>query len=211
MDVYDAIWQRVKELHPNALQGVQTIMSDYERAAMTVARKVFPEARITGCWFHFNQAILRRWKALGLMAAPRKILGFAMTLPLAPVDAFEEGLKIIQDEADLISTEHPAILKFTVYLRRTWLPAKEKVCVFNTPIRTNNFVEDFHYVLFHRFDGIHPNIWQFLQSLGELLIDQEINIERLAEGRSVKRVRIRHNIVRDKQIAEAQVNLSSGR
>ncbi|XP_067204809.1 uncharacterized protein [Linepithema humile] len=211
MDVYDAIWQRVKELHPNTLQGVQTIMSDYERAAMTVARKVFPEARITGCWFHFNQAILRRWKTLGLMAAPRKILGFAMTLPLAPVDAFEEGLKIIQDEADLISTEHPAILKFTVYLRRTWLPAKEKVCVFNTPIRTNNIVESFHRVLFLRFGGIHPNIWQFLQSLGELLIDQEINIERLAEGRSVKRVRIRHNIVRDKQIAEAQVNLSSGR
>jgi len=55
MDVYDAIWQRVKELHPNALQRIQSVMSDYEHAAMTVARKIFPEARITGCWFHFNQ------------------------------------------------------------------------------------------------------------------------------------------------------------
>lgn len=55
MDVYHAIWRRVKELRPNALRGVQSVMSDYERAAMTVAREVFPEARITGCWFHFNQ------------------------------------------------------------------------------------------------------------------------------------------------------------
>lgn len=112
---------------------------------------------------YFTQAVLRRWKALGLMAAPRKVLGFTMALPLAPVDAFEEGLQIIQEEADLMSTEYPAVLHFTVYLRRIWLPLKEKVSVFGTPIRTNNFVESFHYVLFRRFGGIHPNIWQFLR------------------------------------------------
>jgi len=55
MNVYYAIWQRLKELHPNALEGVHSVMSDYERAAMTVATEIFPEARITGCWFHFNQ------------------------------------------------------------------------------------------------------------------------------------------------------------
>ncbi|XP_071581238.1 uncharacterized protein [Temnothorax nylanderi] len=211
VDVYNAIWRRVKELRPDALQGVQSVMSDYERAAMTVARETFPEARITGCWFHFNQAVLRRWKALGLMEAPRKVLGFTMALPLAPVNAFEEGLRIIQEEADLISTEYPTVLQFTVYLRRVWLPLKEKVSVFGTPIRTNNFVESFHYVLFHRFGGIHPNIWHFVHNLGELLLDQEINIGRLAEGRSVKRVRVRHNVTRDKRIAEAQASLSSGR
>lgn len=62
MDVYKAIWQRIKELHPNALQGVQSIMSDYERAAMTVARETFPEARISGCWFHFNQVYIQYLK-----------------------------------------------------------------------------------------------------------------------------------------------------
>ncbi|XP_067214375.1 uncharacterized protein [Linepithema humile] len=41
IDVYNAIWQRVKELHPNALQGVQSIMIDYEHAAMTVAKRFF--------------------------------------------------------------------------------------------------------------------------------------------------------------------------
>ncbi|XP_071574702.1 uncharacterized protein [Temnothorax nylanderi] len=46
-------------------------------------------------------------------------------------------------------------------------------------------------------------------NLGELLIDQEINIGRLTEGRSVKRVR--HNKMRDKRIAEAQAYLNLGR
>lgn len=55
MGVYSAIWRKVKELNPNALQKIQSVMSDYERAAMTIAREVFPNSRLTGCWFHFNQ------------------------------------------------------------------------------------------------------------------------------------------------------------
>lgn len=104
-----------------------------------------------------------------------------MALPLAPVNAFEEGLQIIQEEADLILTEHPAVLQFTVYLRRVWLPLKEKISVFGRPIRTNNIVESFHHVLFQRF------------------------------GCRVRRVRNRHNVRRNKRIAEAQDSLISER
>ncbi|XP_024891324.1 uncharacterized protein LOC112467093, partial [Temnothorax curvispinosus] len=103
MDLYSAIWRKIKELRPNALQRVQLVVSDYERAAMTAAREIFSEARLTGCWFHFNQAVLRRWRALGLTAAPRKVLGLTMALPLAPADEFERELQVIQEEADMIS------------------------------------------------------------------------------------------------------------
>lgn len=58
MDVYSAIWQKVKELRPNALREVRLVMSDYERAAMTIAREIFPDSRLTGCWFHFNQVCI---------------------------------------------------------------------------------------------------------------------------------------------------------
>ncbi|XP_024880442.1 uncharacterized protein LOC112460141 [Temnothorax curvispinosus] len=103
MDLFSAIWRKIKELRPNALQGVQLVINDYERAAMTAAREIFPEARLTGCWFHFNQAVLRRWRALGLTAAPRKVFGLTMALPLAPADEFKRGLRVIQEEADMIS------------------------------------------------------------------------------------------------------------
>jgi len=92
-----------------------------------------------------------------------------MALPLAPAIMFEQGLQIIQEEADMIS-EYLAVLQFTVYLRRTWLPLKDKVSVFGTSIRTNNFVESFHFVIFRKLDGIHPNIWNFLRMYRLLLL-----------------------------------------
>lgn len=93
-----------------------------------------------------------------------------MALPLAPADMFEQGLQIIQEEADMISAEYPAILQFTIYLRRTWLPLKEKVSNFGTSIRTNNLVESFHFVIFRKLGGIHPNIWNFLRMYCLLLL-----------------------------------------
>lgn len=64
-----------------------------------------------------------------------------MALPLSPADMFEQELQIIQEEADTVSAEYPAVLQFTVYLRHTWLPLKDKVFVFGTSIGTNNLVE----------------------------------------------------------------------
>lgn len=51
----------------------------------------------------------------------------------------------------------------------------------------------------------------FADNLIGLITDQEINITRLAEGRSVKRVRTQFNTNRDKHIARAQSLLNSGR
>lgn len=87
-----------------------------------------------------------------------------MALPLAPIDMFEQGLQIIQEEADRVSIQYPAILQFTSYLRRTWLPLKDKVSVFGMSIRTNNFVESFHFATFRKFGAVRPNIWNFLRT-----------------------------------------------
>lgn len=93
-----------------------------------------------------------------------------MALPLAPADMFEQGLQIIQDEADAVSVEYPVVLQFTAYLRRIWFPLKDKVSVFGTSIRTNNLVESFHFVIFRKLGGIHPNIWIFLRMYYLLLL-----------------------------------------
>lgn len=51
----------------------------------------------------------------------------------------------------------------------------------------------------------------FADNLSTLITDQEINIARLKEGRSVKRIRVKRNMIRDKRIAQAQSLLISGR
>jgi len=93
-----------------------------------------------------------------------------MVLPLAPTVMFEQELQIIQEEANTISVVYPAVLQFTVYFKRIWLPLKDKVSIFGTSKRTNNFVESFHFLFFRKLGGIHPTIWNFLRTYRLLLL-----------------------------------------
>lgn len=52
---YESIWLKILELAPRLKTNVKFIMSDYEMAAIKVLEKLFPNASIHGCWFHFNQ------------------------------------------------------------------------------------------------------------------------------------------------------------
>lgn len=56
--MYNAIWKRIKELAPNLEKNLEFIMSDYEVAAMSSMNENFPQSKIHGCWFHFNQVYL---------------------------------------------------------------------------------------------------------------------------------------------------------
>lgn len=116
---YDALWDKIKQLVPQLEQNVEFIMSDYEMAAIKSLSNKFPKAKLSGCWFHFNQAVLRKWRKLELSHAPQTILSMTMALPLLPPDMFNEALLIIQAEADLLSREHPNVLQFMSYLRLT--------------------------------------------------------------------------------------------
>ncbi|XP_018362805.1 PREDICTED: uncharacterized protein LOC108760978, partial [Trachymyrmex cornetzi] len=98
-------------------ENVKFIMSDFEMAAVKSLSTKFPRAKLTGCWFHFNQAVLRQWRKLRLSNAPKTILSMTMTLPLLRPDMFQEAMSIIQIEADILSCEYPDILQFTSYLR----------------------------------------------------------------------------------------------
>ena len=44
----------------------QVFMTDYELAAMKALRNVFTNKTVCGCFFHFQQSIIRNLKAQGL-------------------------------------------------------------------------------------------------------------------------------------------------
>ncbi|XP_071652266.1 uncharacterized protein [Temnothorax longispinosus] len=178
-NMYRAIWNKVIELVPMIRQNLKFIMSDYEMAAMKVINEQFPAVETHGCWFHYNQALLRRWRRLGLTDAPRIVLSMTMTMALAPSDCFEEALSFIQFEADQISHEYPTINDFLAYVRKTWLPLASKVSVYDCPVRTNNITESFHNVVGRKFSKAHENVWNFLDNLRKLIIDEELKLKRL--------------------------------
>ena len=98
-------------------------------AAMKVINEQFPAVEAHGCWFHYNQALLRHWRRLGLMDAPRNILSMTMTMALIPSAYFEEALSFIQLEVAQISHEYPAVNDFLSYVRKTWLPLLKSQCL----------------------------------------------------------------------------------
>ncbi|XP_011696249.1 PREDICTED: uncharacterized protein LOC105454956 [Wasmannia auropunctata] len=176
--MYRSIWNKIIELVPMLQQNLKFIMSDYEKAAMKVIKEKFPNAEAHGCWFHYNQALLRYWQRLGLTDAPTNILSMTMTMALIPSNSFKKALSLIQLEVDKTSHEFPAVTKFLAYVRKTWLPLASKVSVYDCPARTNNITESFHNVAGRKFGKSHDNIWSFLDNLQKLIIDQELKLKR---------------------------------
>ncbi|RLU19838.1 hypothetical protein DMN91_008397 [Ooceraea biroi] len=136
--MYDVLWDKIIQLIPQLKENINFIMSDFEMAAIKSLSTKFPRAKLTGCWFHFNQAVLRKWRKLRLSNVPKTILSMTMALPLLPPDMFQEALFIIQAETDLLSSEYPDILQFTSYLRLSWSNMASRISTYGCPIRTNN-------------------------------------------------------------------------
>ncbi|XP_071575450.1 uncharacterized protein [Temnothorax nylanderi] len=209
-NMYRAIWNRIIELAPVLQQNLKFIMSDYEMAAMKVINEQFPTAEIHGCWFHYNQALLRQWRRLGLMDAPRSVLSMIMTMALVPSDCFEEALSFIQLEVDQISQEYPAVNDFLAYVRKTWLPLASKVSVYNCPARTNNITECFHSIVGRKF-GKSQNIWSFLDNLRKLIIDEELKLKRLKSTEISGHYTSIKSKIRDNKILKLQKYFATGR
>lgn len=57
--LYDALWDKIIQIVPQLEQNIKFIMSDFETAAVKSLNKKFPRANLTGCWFHFNQVLLK--------------------------------------------------------------------------------------------------------------------------------------------------------
>ena len=62
--LYRCIFQKIKEIAPTLSPDI--LMADYEAAIDSAMNTVFPDVRLTGCRFHYGQAILKKLKAVGL-------------------------------------------------------------------------------------------------------------------------------------------------
>ncbi|XP_067211197.1 uncharacterized protein [Linepithema humile] len=209
-NLYRAIWKKVIKLAPALQNNVKFIMLDYERAAISILHEFFPAAAIHGCWFHFNQAILRKWRQLGLTNAPKTLILMAMAIPLIPHIRFQEAFTILQRIADNICDNHPAVLRFMSYMRNIWLDISTKVSVYNCPVRTNNFVESFHNTASKHF-GRHTSIWIFIDNLKKLIITQQIDFGRAKNNLQVRRSNLKISKKRNDFILQKQEDLRQNR
>ena len=52
--LYRAVFEKIKEELPDSVNP-ETVMCDFEPALQNGLQEIFPEATVTGCWFHFSQ------------------------------------------------------------------------------------------------------------------------------------------------------------
>ena len=52
--LYKAVFKRIKEELPDSVNP-ETVMCDFEAALQNGLQEIFPDAIVTGCWFHFSQ------------------------------------------------------------------------------------------------------------------------------------------------------------
>ncbi|KYN13663.1 PREDICTED: uncharacterized protein LOC108766451 [Trachymyrmex cornetzi] len=207
--VYNSIWKEIVKLVPNLQNNLRFIIMDYEKVLMNTLHKQFPQASLYGYWFHYCQAVLKKWIQLGL-TIPHRVVSIAMALALAPPEMFSQGLNLMQIITNKECYFYPNMLLFMAYMKSTWLSILEKVCVYRCPNRTTNFVESFHNIMGHKMQTVHPNLWIFLNNVSKLIMNQETNYDRVINGQQMTKIRFPSSMFRNIKIRDAQNYLSSG-
>ncbi|KAF7990538.1 hypothetical protein HCN44_000343 [Aphidius gifuensis] len=147
--LYEQILNKLKEIFTGLEDKVDKIVSDFEPGMISSLRKAFPNAVLTGCSFHFDQATKRGWKRWRLNDAPTSALFKIWTLPLIPPDLWNEALDIIEAELDELIPDFPGAAMFKNYLRK-W-EKLSGVVYSGTSVKANNIAESSNRWTFNRF------------------------------------------------------------
>ncbi|CAF0916621.1 unnamed protein product [Brachionus calyciflorus] len=186
-----------------------TVVSDFESAAINAFSKKFPEAEIKGCHFHFTQAIWKNIRSIGLtndFKNKREIsewLNYFKSLPFVPIDQIQKVLKEIMNV--IPNKSQDKLLEFLNYFERTWI----NHFVF-TPLlwnhfetkgpRTNNHVEGFNHKINNYIDNNHPHVYSAINTLKCLETTVSLNFFKRKNGEITQVPRRPKDIQRDEML-----------
>lgn len=79
----------------------ERVQVDFKMAMIQAIKSVWPSVKVTGCYFHFVQCIVRKMQTLGLMtlfcdgdAVVKYVMQVIAGLPLAKINDLECGFKL---------------------------------------------------------------------------------------------------------------------
>ena len=114
--------ERAPDLQPNQ------VIADFEEAPAAAIHAMYGnDLTVSGCWFHYGQAIMKRLKKIGLTEAyqneerARTVFRCLLALPLLPVTDIDPAF---QDVKVLVHDDTPSktlLLKLCRYVERQWL------------------------------------------------------------------------------------------
>lgn len=157
----------------------ETLMVDFEKASINAFQASFPDAEISGCNFHFNQALLRKIKHFGFWTDYnnkeldfQKSIKMLAALAFVPQDCVVDAFDLVHDlfpdkHSDLLDSFE---LEWIGTENRRGQRKSEKFEInlwnmFEKDIRTNNSVEGWHRSFSELMARNNPTFWRFLNTL----------------------------------------------
>lgn len=207
---YRRFYSKIKEIHPNF--NPESMMSDFEMAAVKAFAAEFPAAQQRGCFFHFTQCVWRKIQAEPMV---RKYYvedaNFALNLRMILSLAFVPKKDLIKAFEALSENNfflhHEQILRPIIdYFEDTWIGradrrGKRRVPKFphemwncfeavkNNLPKTNNSIEGWHRSYGESVGACHPNIWKFINCLKKEQSYNELKVEQILGGANIEQPR----------------------
>ena len=170
-DTYEHLFSVLKNSLPNWKPTYFKL--DFEIAVITALQTVFPGAQISGCNFHFNQAIWRRVQNLGMVEDYKNDANVRLTVRMCASLAFLPPQDVDDGWLHIMSStpENRSLTNFLDYFTEQWLEnstiSKDMWNCHSDRYRSNNILEGWN----HRFNTLvrkpHPNIYELIQCLKE--------------------------------------------
>ena len=181
---------------------------------MGAFREGYPDASITGCYFHLNQSVLRKVNELGMKIdyerddAIRGSIRCLSALAHVPVDDVDEAFDHLAESMP----EHEKMNELLSYFEHTYIRGRRQrgrgnnygAAIFPIPMwnqyesagdgiaRTTNIVEGWHHGIQSLFMCSHPTLWLLMEGLEKDCQKQKATFLQGATGveeRGVKKYR----------------------
>lgn len=138
---------------------------DYELAQINAVQSVFPDAQISGCYHHYNDAIWKHAEKKGLLntSSGRNITRIAAIIPLVPAQHIPATWVHILEQAP----QSPGMDHFRRYFERQWfpkLPTSLLSCA-GQRHRTTNALEGWHRRINTGRIPNKPSLYMFIYKL----------------------------------------------
>ncbi len=219
-ELYLAVAEKVCELCPHF--SPQSFIGDFEQASYNAIGRWFPNARRSGCQFHFSRGLWKKVQKLGLEGTFKANDHFRyqvkclMSLPFLPA-AFIRPMAAhtfssIRGMEGFANETKVQVRKFTSYVSRFWLTTvtPERMSVYDLRHSTNNHCEALHSRLKSRIRSHHPSIWTFVGHLNNLTRDTELELLRLDGGLQITRPRKLKSVKCQQRREECKAKLADG-
>ena len=136
-----------------------------------------------------------------------------MALPFLPSDTIQSVfVEITVPGPNLTENQFVNFAKLKRYIQRRWINqvSSEELSIWNHGNLTNNGAESYHGRLKSIIKCNHPRIWNFLETLNEIIPDTDNELARLKSGLPITRPRKKKSLVNEEYRRKCNEKLLEG-